>query len=124
SGWRVQVATIVHAVVENADNQHAGLVGLEEDAVTAAGGHLHGRPEIIASARHHRASEQALHRGAKGVHVLRGLISSPSSRGVPPNRCEVRPRNLGENESLHRLANRASIWSSVSSSITRPAETS
>jgi hypothetical protein len=31
---------------------------------------------------------------------------------------------LGEDESLHRLANRASIWSSVSSSITRPAATS
>jgi hypothetical protein len=29
------VATEVHAVVENADDQDTGLVGLEEDVVTA-----------------------------------------------------------------------------------------
>jgi hypothetical protein len=61
---------------------------------------------------------------ALDVHVLGRPVRPPRPGGVATNRREIRPGDLGEDESLHRLANRASIWSSVSSSITRPAATS
>ena len=38
-----EVAPIIHPVVEHANNKDARLVGFEEDAVTATGGHLQAR---------------------------------------------------------------------------------
>jgi hypothetical protein len=35
-----EVTAVVHAVVKDTNDQYTGLVRLEEDAVTAAGGHL------------------------------------------------------------------------------------
>ena len=118
------MATVIHALVKDADDQDEGVVGLEEDAVAAAAGHLDSGPEVVARPREYRSADQPLHGVAKGVHIPAGLVSPPGPRGVPPNLGEIRPRDLGEDESLHRLANRASISSSVSNSITRPAATS
>ena len=115
---------VVHPAVENAKNQDARIVGLEEDAVAAACGHQDARPEVVACVRGHGASNQALHRVAKSVDVPAGLILAPRPNREASNRGEIRPGDLGEDEPLHRLANRASTWSSVSSSITRAAATS
>lgn len=108
------MATVVHPVVENANNQDAGVVGLEEDAVPATRGHLDADPEVVARTHDHRTSQQALHRFAKGLHVLAGLVWPPGPHGVATNRGKIRVRDFSENEALHRLANRASISSSVS----------
>ncbi len=109
------MAAVVHPVVKNAHNQDAGLVRLEEDAVTTAGGHLDIRLEVVTSARDHRATGQALHRVTEGVHVLGRLVPPPRPNGVATNRGKIRPGDLGEVESLHKPANSASISSSVSS---------
>lgn len=42
------MALVVHPVVENANNQDARIVSLEEDAMAAARGHQDARPEVVA----------------------------------------------------------------------------
>ena len=44
-----EVAPIIHPVMEHANNKDARLLGFEEDAVTATGGHLQARPQVIAA---------------------------------------------------------------------------
>ena len=64
------MTTVVHPVVENANNQDARVVGLEEDAVATAGGHLNAWPEVVACTPDDRASNQSLHHVAKGIQLF------------------------------------------------------
>lgn len=99
--------------MEDANDEYARVVLLEEDAVTAALGHQDARPEVTSFAREHRTANQALHRVAQSIHVFAGLVSPPCPSGVTTNLGEIRSRDLGEDQAFHRLANRASISSSV-----------
>ena len=94
------MATVVHPVVQDANNEEAGFIGLEEDAVTPADSHLDAWPEVISTARGNGPSEQALQRVTKGIHVRRGPLVAPGTSGVATNRVEIRPRSssLGETE--------------------------
>lgn len=103
-----EVSAVVHPVVEHAHDEDARLVALEDVAGTAG----------------HCVSRQCLKRFPEGVHIRDGLVTPPCPAGVPADRRQVCPSDVGEVESLHRLANSASISSSVSSWITRPAATS
>ena len=110
-----QMATVVHPVVQDANNEEAGFISLEEDAVTPADSHLDAWPEVVSTARGNGPSEQALQRVTKDVHVLRGPLLAPGTSRVATNRVEICPCNLGEDQARHRLANSTSISSSVSS---------
>jgi len=44
-----QLAAVVHAVVEDANDKHADFVSFDEDGVAAAGGHLDAWPEVVAT---------------------------------------------------------------------------
>ena len=109
------MATVVHPVVQDANNEDAGIIGLEEDAVSPADSHLDARPQVISTAGGNGPSEQALQRVTKGVQVRRGPLLAPGTSGVATNRVEIRPGNLGEDQAYHRRAKSASISSSVSS---------
>lgn len=41
------MASIVHPIVQNADDQHSRIVDFEEDTMTAAGSHLQAEPKVI-----------------------------------------------------------------------------
>ncbi len=112
---------VVHAVVQDAHDQDASVVGLEEDAVAATHSHVQTRAEVVTPARDGRTADETLEGVAQRVQVVRRLRLPPRAHRVPTNRVEIGSRDVCEVEALHSAANSASIWSSVSSCSTRPA---
>jgi hypothetical protein len=82
---------------------------LEEDAMATAGSHPETWPKILTFAADGPAGREVFHGVALGDQVALGALPTPGSLGVAPDRLQIRASALGQFETPHRSAKKASI---------------
>jgi hypothetical protein len=101
--------TVVHPVVQHTNHQHSGIIYLEKDAMTAAGGHSEARPKVLTFAADCPSRREIFHGVAQSDQIALCALTAPGSQRIAPDRPQIRPNALGQVETSHRSAKKASI---------------
>ena len=115
---------MIHTIVQYSNDEDSRNIFLEENTVATAHRHAEPRPEVAAFTAQPGAGNKLFHQSGKGRHVVRGALGAPFAAGVSPYGLQVCLCDLRELEAPHNAAIKASIWSSFSSTMVRPAATS